>query len=134
MNQDNAIVETTVVETIEEIELDEAGEQGDLEIQVELTLEQITDQIVDAMKLTEWTMYQIAKALNKVLEVVDIRETNKAGEEIAYRVRPQMVYNYNKNAMVARNEAGKGIVLTESATTAQTTAFINRFVARKLSK
>ena len=138
----NEIENTNVVEIneaadqIEEIELAEAeqGDEGDLEVQVELSLEQIVDQIVDAMKLSEWTMYQIYKALNKVLEVVDIKVQGKDGEQIAYRVRPQMIYNYNRNAMVARNEQGKGIKLTGNATTAQTTAFIKRFVAKQLAK
>jgi len=135
--QQNDVVEITdqidATEQVEEIELDEA-EQDDLEVQVELSLEQIVDQIVDAMKLSEWTMYQIHKALNKVLEVVDIKVQDKNGEQIAYRVRPQMIYNYNRNAMVARNEQGKGIKLTGNATTAQTTAFIKRFVAKQLAK
>jgi hypothetical protein len=129
-------LETYPTEVVEPIELDEAeqGDEGDQEIQVKLTLEQIVDQIVDAMKLSEWTMYQIHKALNKVLEVVDIKVRDNNGELIAYRVRPQMIYNYNKNAMVARNAAGKGIKLTGNATTAQTTEFIKRFVARQLAK
>jgi hypothetical protein len=132
--QQNEVVEINeAADQIDEIELDEA-EQDDLEVQVELSLEQIVDQIVDAMKLSEWTMYQIHKALNKVLEVVDIKVQGKDGEQIAYRVRPQMVYNYNRNAMIARNAAGKGIKLTGNATTAQTTEFIKRFVARQLAK
>jgi len=132
----NEIENTNVVEItdqIDAIELDE-GDEDDLAVQVELSLETIVDQIVDAMKLSEWTMYQIHKALNKVLEVVDIKVLGKDGEQIAYRVRPQMIYNYNRNAMVARNEQGKGIKLTGNATTAQTTEFIKRFVAKQLAK
>lgn len=138
MNE-QAINETNETATIEEIvgqvELDENEEQdetGEQIVEVELSLEQIVDQILDASKQTEFTMYQIAKYLNKVLEVVDIQVMDKKNELVSYRIRPQMVYNYNRNKMVARNEAGKGITLTGSATLAQTRSFIIRFVAKQI--
>ena len=71
------------------------------------------------------TMYKIAKALNIVLEILEIQ---KDGQQ--YQVRPQMMYNYNKNKLIV-----KGIVLdtAEGATPEQATEFITRFVA-KLTK
>jgi hypothetical protein len=94
----------------------------------ELTLEQVVDQVLDQLKLNEFTMYQIAKALNMVLEVIDASKGfGEDGEPLAYRVRPQMIYNYNRNKMVAQGTNGKGITLTESATLAQARAFIIKF-------
>lgn len=117
MNETKAIVDQTEgVEAIDgQLELPGMPEP----IQVALTIEQITDQILDALGLTELTMYQVAKALNLVLESID---ATKDGD--AYRVRPQMVYNYNRNKMIA-----KGVVL-QSATAAQARAFIIKFASK----
>lgn len=91
-----------------------------------LTLEQIVDQIMDALGLTEVTMYQVAKALNLVLQTIDATKGfDDEGAPAAYRVRPQMVYNYALNGMVV-----KGRKSTEPIEAAQARSFIIKFATK----
>jgi hypothetical protein len=130
---DQDIYDEAAAVAIEEMDLPESIEaEVEDDEQVELTLEAIVDQILDASKLTEFTMYQVAKVLNATLEAIDATKGfDEQGEPLAYRVRPQMVYQYNKNKLVAKSAStGKGIQLTGPATLAQARAFIIRFSAK----
>lgn len=95
---------------------DEGEEPG-----AEVSLESVVDDILETIQGELLTMYLVAKVLNAALEVFDVR---KGGEP--YRVRPQMVYNYNKNKMVV-----KGMV-ADRATKAQTKEFVVRFVSKRI--
>jgi hypothetical protein len=118
-------INTTAEETIA-IEEQTVVVDGAPEVaQDELTLEQIVDAVLDSLGLTTFTMYQVAKALNLVLETIDATKGfDDEGAPAAYRVRPQMVYQYNKNKMVVK---GKQV---EQADLAQARAFVIKFASK----
>lgn len=100
--------------------LDEIG--NDVQDATELALEDVVQDILDAKEFgDELTMYQVAKVLNAALEVFDVQKDDKL-----YQVRPQMVYNYNRNKMVAKGE------VLEKATKEQTSEFVVRFVGKRI--
>lgn len=100
--------------------LDEIG--NDVQDTAELALEDVVQDILDAKEFgDELTMYQVAKVLNAALEVFDVQKDDKL-----YQVRPQMVYNYNRNKMVAKGE------VLDKATKEQTREFVVRFVGKRI--
>lgn len=120
----------TEIEQLEQEELSidrevDEDEQGDQEVQMTLTLEQIVDQIIEASKKTEFTLYALSVILNKTLEAIDAQ---KDGAD--YSVRSQMMYQYNKNKLVAKDAQGKGVKVDGLVTLAQARAFIIRFSAK----
>lgn len=145
MNENIEIIE--IIETDEQIEATEQVGQDELldemtdeelaalvsqPVQVELTLEQIVDQVLDATWKSAPTLYTWSTALNGVLEVLGATKVNpKTGKIEDYRVRSQMVYNYNRNKMLARDEkSGKGIQIDGAPTRDQARAHIIKFAAK----
>lgn len=111
-----------IAQVAEETEEYVAEETEPVEAKDEMTLEQVVQDILDAKEFgDELTMYQVAKALNAALEVFEVL---KDGEP--YTVRPQMVYNYNKNKMVVKGET------VPKATKEQTKQFVVRFVGKRV--
>jgi hypothetical protein len=138
MNENIEIIETIAtdeqIEAVEEVDsaelLDEMTDEElaalvNQNVTVELSLEQIVDQLIEASKKTEFTMYAISVILNLTLETIGATKDGKS-----YSVRPQMVYNYNRNKMVAKDEKGKGVVIATTATIAQVRAFVIKFAAK----
>lgn len=64
------------------------------------------------------TLYQVAKILNAALEIFDVQ---KNGE--LYQVRPQMMYNYNRNKMIL-----KGCVIEGKVDKVIVQDFVTKFV------
>lgn len=118
--------ETVAYQTIDQDEIQAVAANIEEFLQEDTvpTLEVVVRDVINTFD-GNLTMYQVAKALNTVLEIMEV---TKHGE--AYRVRPQMMYNYNKNKLIV-----KGIVLdtAEGATPEQAAEFITRFV-NKLTK
>jgi hypothetical protein len=115
-------------DTADQVDPSEALETEDevepVEATDETTLEQMILDILDADEFSGLlTMYQVAKVLNTVLELFEV---TKKGEP--YRVRPQMVYNYNGQKMVVKG------VKVDKATPAQAYEFVLRFVSKHLPK
>lgn len=66
------------------------------------------------------TLYQVAKILNAALEIFDVQ---KNGE--LYQIRPQMMYNYNRNKMIL-----KGSVIEGKVDKAIVQNFVTKFVSK----
>jgi len=130
-NNDQDIFEDAAALAIEEqlegdVQFEEDDEeQGEQEIQVVLTLEQIVDQVLEAIWKTSPTLYTISTALNGVLEAIDATKEGKP-----YRVRSQMMYQYNSNKLIAKNDQGKGIKIDGAPTRDQARAFIIKFASK----
>lgn len=116
----------TIVDEAELVEPEEDDdEQGAQEVQMTLTLEQIVDQILDATWKSQPTLYTISTALNGVLEAIGATKDGKP-----YSVRSQMMYQYNSNKLIAKNDQGKGIKIDGSPTRDQARSFIIRFASK----
>lgn len=74
----------------------------------------VADKILSEMP-EEFTLYQLAKAVNKAREEVGVEGT----------VRPQMIYNYARNGMVVRGRKS-----TENVTRDQAQEFLTRYLDR----
>lgn len=103
----------------------DADEQGEQEVQMTLTLEQIVDQILEATWKAQPTLYTISTALNGVLEAIG---ATKDGKD--YRVRSQMMYQYNSNKLIAKGSNGKGVKIDGAPTRDQARAFIIKFASK----
>lgn len=87
------------------------------------TVEEVVRDILDTLP-NELTMYQVAKALNTALEIFEIQKNGNL-----YQVRPQMMYNYNRNKLIV-----KGVVIEGKATREQAETFIIKFVNKLITK
>jgi hypothetical protein len=127
MNQIDTINETTIVERIEadgQLVLDGMPEPIE-ETEATLTIDEIVEQIVAALGLTEQqivTLYKVSKVLNGVLDVIDAQKDGKD-----YRVTSQMVYQYGRNKMVIK---GRQLTGADEIRLAETLPFIKRFSAK----
>ena len=102
----------------------DADEQGEQEVQMTLTLEQLVDQILDATWKAQPTLYTISTALNGVLEAIGATKDGKP-----YSVRSQMMYQYNSNKLIAKKD-GKGVKIDGAPTRDQARAFIIKFASK----
>lgn len=107
------------VEQTEADELQEQGEDVEQIVPTTLTLEQIVDQILEASGKTEYTLYGVHTVLNAVLDIIG---ATKEGKD--YRVRSQMMYNYNRNKMVVPKQ------VVDMVTVSQTRAFVIKFATK----
>lgn len=100
-------------------------EQGAQEVEMTLTLEQIVDMVLEATWKSSPTLYTISTALNGVLEAIEATKDGKP-----YRVRSQMMYQYNSNKLIAKNDQGKGVKIDGAPTRDQARAFIIKFASK----
>lgn len=127
MNQIDTINETPIVDQTGQIEADgQLVLDGMPEpIEATLTIDEIVEQIVAALGLTEQqivTLYKVSKVLNGVLDVIDAQKDGKD-----YRVTSQMVYQYGRNKMVIK---GRQLTGADEIRLAETLPFIKRFSAK----
>lgn len=99
-------------------------QQPELELGIEfpeatVTVAQLVSDIVAGMTPEAWTPYQVSTVVNKALEAV--------GTE--YRVRPQMMYNYDRNGMIVRGSKDK-----KRFTEDEVIAFATRFVEKNQNR
>lgn len=114
------------IESTEAIEaIEDEDEQGEQEVQMTLTLEQLVDQVLEITWKPQPTLYTISTALNGVLEAIGATKEGKP-----YSVRSQMMYQYNSNKLIAKNDQGKGIKIDGAPTRDQARAFIIRFASK----
>jgi hypothetical protein len=78
-------------------------------------------QIISRIENEGATAYQIATLLNVQLEAHGFKP-----------VRPQMIYNYDRNGMVVKGV--KDVTKTRRFSMTEVTEFIDRFVTNKISK
>lgn len=68
---------------------------------------------------SDMTMYQVAKIVNDVLKSLNVQKN-----EENYTVRPQMIYNYNRNKMIVKGRT------VEKVTRNEAFEFVTRFIKR----
>ena len=130
MNQIDTINETPIVDQTGQIEADgqlvlDGMPEPIEETEATLTIDEIVEQIVAALGLTEQqivTLYKVSKVLNGVLDVIDAQKDGKD-----YRVTSQMVYQYGRNKMVIK---GRQLTGADEIRLAETLPFIKRFSAK----
>lgn len=107
---------TETVETTENTENTEA---------VENPIEVVVTNLVAERDLEEWTPYAIHSSLNQLFEA--------AGSD--RRIVPQMMYNYSRNALIAKrdkheNESGKMVNSNHRYTSDEVAAFLIKYVTK----
>jgi hypothetical protein len=86
----------------------------------EVVLVDLIKDLVDGLPTVDQiTPYQVHNVVNTVLEVLGS----------AYRVRPQMMYNYDRNGLIVKGRKG-----SKRFTSAEVVGFVTRFVNRNISK
>jgi hypothetical protein len=88
-------------------------------VEEEILLDGLVRDIVSSVTVAEFTPYQIHSVVNKVLEAL--------GTE--YRVRPQMMYNYDRNGLIV-----KGAKDQKRYTEDEVASFVIRFVERNRNR
>lgn len=90
--------------TIEQTELTEAD------------LGSVVRDLIESIGTATLTMYQLHKVVNGALEVFGVE----------YRVRPQMMYNYNNNKMIVKGEK------VDKVDKVQAAVFTTKFVGKRI--
>ena len=86
---------------------------------IEVTVATLVEDIVDGMTVAEWTPYQVSVVVNRALEAL--------GTD--YRVRSQMMYNYDRNGMIVRGAKDK-----KRFEAHEVIAFATRFVEKNQNR
>jgi len=79
------------------------------------------EQIMTRGSVEGFTAYQIAKLINIRLAEAGFQD-----------VRPQMIYNYDRNGMIVKGE--KNVTARRTFTKDEVTAFVDKFVTKRMSQ